>query len=127
MTFEQWLTRLDPGQVSFSVLCIIAIGLFIWRKVWPWLVSDYWPSRVKRLEAMARAQDETERERTALLALIRDALVELKVIAAQQMEMMQRQRQEMGTVANTLLTQQREILDRVEMVHQEMKDYAAGG
>lgn len=125
MTFEAWLARLDPAHLSFSVLVAIAIGLFIWRKVWPWLVDEYWPSRVKRQAVIDAAQADTERERTAVLAMMRDTLIELKVIAAQQMVMLQQQRAEMNGIAKSLLDQGRDILDRVESIREGVKDYAA--
>jgi hypothetical protein len=125
MDIEAWLARLDPAQVSFSVLAAIGIGLFIWRKVWPWLTDEYWPSRVRRQNALDQAHSETEKERNAVLVMMRDTLVELKVIAAQQMIMLQQQRADMEGVANTLLDQQRAILSFVENLSVEAIDHAA--
>lgn len=119
MDIEAWLARLDPAQVSFSVLAAISIGLFVWRKVWPWLTDEYWPSRVRRQDGLDKAYAETEKERNAVLVMMRDTLVELKVIAAQQMLMLQQQRVDMEGVAKTLLDQQRAILSAVESLSVE--------
>ncbi|MCC7206580.1 MAG: hypothetical protein IT323_04700 [Anaerolineae bacterium] len=124
MDIEAWLARLDPAQVSFSVLAAIGIGLFIWRKVWPWLTDEYWPSRMRRQDALDKARGETEKERNAVLVMMRDTLVELKVIAAQQMLMLQQQRADMEGVAKSLLDQQRAILSFVENLSVENLDHA---
>ncbi len=113
MTFEHWLSQLDLTQISFSVLVALGIGLFIWRKVWPWFVDVYWVNRAKRLEVMEAEWADTERERTGVFAMMRDTLVELKVIAAQQMLLMQQHDSEMKALTTTLLEQQHTLLEQM--------------
>jgi hypothetical protein len=114
VTFEHWLSQLDLTQISFSVLVALGIGLFIWRKVWPWFVDDYWVNRTKRLEVIEAARADTERERTGVFAMMRDTLVELKVIAAQQVVLMQQHDNEMKTITKTLIEQQHTLLEQIK-------------
>lgn len=118
MTIDQWLTSLNLSDASFSALVwvlVLGTGLFVWKKLWPWLVSDYWPNRLKRLQAHDDSRAGMELERNNLLAMMRDALIELKVIAGQQLMLMQRHDTESRNLANALIEQQRAVLERLNI------------
>ena len=86
MSIDQWLLKFDPANFSFSVLVFIILVssiCFIFTRFWPWYTKEYFPARQKaelqRLDVEARQ----EQTRLDVMAAIRDALVELKVLVSQ--------------------------------------------
>lgn len=112
MSVEAWLAKLDPAQVGFAVIAAAALGVFVWRKLWPWLVEYYFPQR-------ARVED----QRTEIFAAMRDTLVELKIVAGQQVSLLQQQQVMIGHT-ESLLEAQRVILDNLNRHWMERPDDA---
>jgi len=113
MTFDQWLLSIKPTEIGAAVLLwamVIGIGLFVTRQVWPWFTKEYFPARVKRAITEAESSNALEKERVNVLTTMRDALIELKVIAGQQLLLMQTHDTDARKTDATLLEQQRDAL-----------------
>ena len=89
MTFEQWLIKLDPNTAGIQALfwlLVVGFLLFVWKKLWPWFVAEYWPSQVKERQARLEAEIAIERERNTTFSKIAEALVKLQVLVEQNFE-----------------------------------------
>lgn len=89
MNFEQWLTKLDPNTAGIQFLFwLLVVGslLFVWKKLWPWFITEYWPAQVKERQARLEADIAMERERNSTLSKIAEALVTLKVLVEQNLD-----------------------------------------
>ncbi len=93
MTLDQWLLKWDPTNFSFTALVFVVLVssiLFLWLRWWPWFTKEAWPARQQaeqhRLEIITR-QEEAQ---LAVIAGIRDTLIELKILVGQQGAMLER-------------------------------------
>jgi hypothetical protein len=103
MTFEQWFTQLNPATASISTLVFMLFTfgfLFIWKLGWPWFTKDYWPQRAKLKETLALAKIQIEKDETSIQGTMRDALIELKVIAAQNLLSLQQHETQIAQILN---------------------------
>jgi hypothetical protein len=107
MTWETLLSHIDPSTLSIGALAILGIGLFVWKKAFPWFTEVYFPARTKRLEVLDQERSQTERERTAIFAMMRDSLVELRVLAGAQTN----QLNQLNISLQTLLEQHSALLE----------------
>lgn len=112
---EQWISKFDPNQAPITALVMLIFVcaiLFVWKKVWPWFVEDYWPKHIALIQDKQRAHLEMEKERTNIWASIRDAMVELRVMNAQTLLVMQQQ----GVDLKTLVGQQANMPTLLDLV-----------
>lgn len=83
MTFETWLTRFDPNQLGLSAFFIVlTFGtlMFIWRKVWPWYTTVYYPAKIEMEKYKENNRFIIEREQNQVMMAIRDAMIEIKTV-----------------------------------------------
>lgn len=89
MNFEQWITKLDPNTAGVQVLFwLLVIGslLFVWKKLWPWFITEWWPTQVKERLSRLEADISLERERNSTLSKVAEALIKLQVLVEQNFE-----------------------------------------
>ncbi len=86
MSFDQWLTKFNPNEITlwgFLVMAGLFFGLFTWRLVWPWFTKDYWPARAAERKARLDAEIEAMRTKAAAQLTIRDTLIEIRTAISQ--------------------------------------------
>jgi hypothetical protein len=89
VVIEQWLAKFDPANLSVTVLVffVLATGiLFLWTRFWPWWTGEAWPARQRAEQMRLEIETKQEQNRQELMAGIRDALVELRVLVRQNRE-----------------------------------------
>lgn len=87
-TLDQWLLQLNPSQASLSALVwigFIFLCVFIWKNLWPFFIQSYWPHQVEMHKARVEERRQEAMMQASIQTTMRDALVEIKVLAAQQM------------------------------------------
>jgi hypothetical protein len=87
-----WLAKMDPGQFSLSTLVwavVVFLGLFTWKKAWPWYIEQGWPDFVRGRDARLAAEAKREQDNLDALRKVADALIEIKVVVGQQLIMIQ--------------------------------------
>ena len=113
MDLSVWLTKLDPNQAPFVALVWIIIFFamtFFWKQLWPWLTTVYFPAKQHQAEAQQQREQRMDQEQTQLLNSLNAAIVELKVVAAQQMLLLQQHSMESRAQNDTVLDHVRSLM-----------------
>ncbi len=117
MSLEQWIISVTPTEFGASLLLwsgLVAGCLFLWKKVWPWFTDVYFPARQKERQTDKENEAASERERNGMLGAIRDALIELKVVAGQQLLLMQKHDVDAVARTNLLIQGQQNLADMLD-------------
>lgn len=106
MNLQDWLSKLNPAEISFSFAFFLSWIVLIWWLVfqyWPWWKKDFQPAKMRRVEEKDRAQLQIERDQTTALNRVGDAMVQMNVLVGQQMTLLQQHEQHVeGHVAKIL-------------------------
>lgn len=84
--------RIDPS-FGFTLLVWVLVIWGLWfftTKWWVWYTGVYMPAKMKSHQDALDANLNVEKEQTQLMATLRDTVVELKVIAGQQLILSQK-------------------------------------
>lgn len=117
MWFDIFLSKVDPNQLSFGALVwlvVIATGVFIYKKLWPWLTESYFPARLAQEKARFDHEVEVERERSSTIAAIREALGDLRGIAGAELASLNRLADNSSTFFTAIQLQQQRIVTKLE-------------